>query len=77
MQELYDAGFHKPRIYGRGGVWANAWDVVFAHCLEVVPVARLVRLTWCVLGGAVFLSVFFSWVCISKFAHPEQSASTR
>ena len=27
LQELYEADFHKPGIYGSGRVWANAWDV--------------------------------------------------
>ena len=27
LQELYEADFHKPGIYGSGRVWSNAWDV--------------------------------------------------
>ena len=27
MRELYEADFHKPRIYGSGRVLANVWDV--------------------------------------------------
>ena len=29
LRELYEADFHKPGIYGRGRVLANAWDVGF------------------------------------------------
>ena len=49
----------------------------FARRLEVVAVAGMLRLPWCVLGGADFFSVYFPWVCIFKFVHPEQLASTR
>ena len=61
--------FPQPGIYGSGGVWANAWDVFVARCLEVVAVAGLLWISWCVLDAAGFR--------VFKFVDPEQSASTR
>ena len=53
------ADFHKLGTYGSGRVWANAWDVFHHMSLEVVAVAGLLWLSWCVLGEADFFSVFF------------------
>ena len=44
---------------------------VFARCLEVVAVAGLLMIKWCVLGGADFFSCF-SGNHIFKFADAEQ-----
>ena len=49
LRELYEADFHKPGIYGSGLVWANAWDCFVARRLEVVAVAGLLWISWCVL----------------------------
>ena len=53
MRELYEAGFHKPGIHGSGRVWANA------RRLEVVAVAGLLWISWCVVGAADFFVFFF------------------
>ena len=60
LRELYEADFHKPGIYGSGRIWAitrGTW--FFAHRLEMVAVAGLLRLSWCVLGGVDFFVFFF------------------
>ena len=59
MRELCEADFHKPGIYGRGEYGLTRGTFVFARRLEVVAVAGLLWLSWCVLGGADFFSVFF------------------
>ena len=42
---------------GEYGLTRGTW--FFARCLEVVAVAGLLWISWCVLGGADFFSVFF------------------
>ena len=65
MLELYEADFHKPGIYGGGRVWADASDVV-ARRPEVVAVAGLLWISWCVLGAAGFR---VSTILHFKFVH--------
>ena len=59
MRELYEADLHEPGIYGIGEVWANAWNVIVARSLELVAVAGLLWISWCVLGAADFFVFFF------------------
>ena len=66
------ADFHKPGIYGSGRVWANAWDVFRRAPLEVVAVAGLLWISWCVLGGAIFF-VFFSVLFFFERTRPAAS----
>ena len=59
MRELYEADFRKPGIYGSGRVWSNVWDVFPRMQSRVRRGRRLLLISWCVLGGADFFSVFF------------------
>ena len=51
MRELYEADFHKPWIYGRGRLWANAWNVFHR------PPSRV----GCGRQAAVNFVVWFGW----------------
>ena len=42
---------------GEYGLTRGTW--FFARCLEVVAVAGLLWISWCIFGGADFFSVFF------------------
>ena len=62
MRELYEADFHKPGIYDMeaGEYGLTRGTCVFARRPEVVALAGLLRLSWCVLGGVDFFVFFFS-----------------
>ena len=63
FRELYEADFHKPGSYGSGRVYGLTRGTCFvARHLEVVAVAGLLWVSWCVLGGADFFvcACFFS-----------------
>ena len=51
---------------GEYGLTRGTW--FFARRLEVVAVAGLMWVSWCVFGGAGFFRVFFSF-CLSSNAH--------
>ena len=70
LRELYEADFHKPGIHGSGRVCAKAWDVFRRTRLEVVAVAGLLWILWCVLDAAGFFRVFFfPFFFLSSNAH--------
>ena len=56
MRELYEADFHKPDIFGEADKYELTRGACFvARRLEVVAVAVLLWISWCVLGGAGFI----------------------
>ena len=59
LRELYEADFPKPGIYGSGRVWLRRGRYCVAHRLELVTVAGLLWISWCVLGGRDFSVIFF------------------
>ena len=62
MRELYEADFHKPDIFGEADKYELTRGACFvARRLEVVAVAVLLWISWCVLGakGFFFFSSFF------------------
>ena len=52
LRELHKADFHKPGIYGNNGLARRMCFVT--RRFEVVAVAGLLWISWCVLGGANF-----------------------
>ena len=61
LRELYDADFHKPRIYGSGRVWANAWDVSRrAPCRGGRGRLPAVDIVLCFRRGGFFIFFVFS-----------------
>ena len=99
LRELYEADFHKPGIYGSVRVWANPGSMeageyrqtrgarFVAVCLEVVVVAGLMWVSWCVFGEAGFFLVSQVTTSFFKLVHEyttpgcetsrQQLASTR
>ena len=55
---MYEADFHKPGIYGRGQVWANAWDV-FRRKPSRGARGRLAAVDFLVCFGSGGISFFF------------------
>ena len=60
---------------GEYGLTRGTW--VFARRLEVVAVAGLLWIQWCVLGGAFFFRAFHEFAFSNSFVDPEQPASNR
>ena len=73
LGELYEADFHKPGIYGSGGVWANAWDV-FRRAPSRGGRGRraAVDIVVC-FGRGGFFSVFFSVLFFFERTRPTTS----
>ena len=59
MRELYEADFHKPGTYGKGEYGLMREARLVAICVEVVAVAGLMWVWWCVFGGPGFFRFFF------------------
>ena len=82
LRELYEANYNKPGIYGRGRVWANAWDV-FRRTPSRGSRGRRAAVDFVVFGVRrdlfrvfVFFSFFFPsnahglllvWGCLASF----------
>ena len=60
LRDLYEADFHKPGIYGRGRVWANAWDV-FRRTSSRGGRGRRVAVDFVVCFGCGGILCFFSF----------------
>ena len=54
MRELYEGDFYKPGIYGSGHDGLTRGTGFIARRFEVVAVAGLLWISWCVLGAALF-----------------------
>ena len=59
LRELYEADFTNPGSMEAGEYGLTRGTCFFARCLEVVAVAGLLWISWCVLGGTDFFPVFF------------------
>ena len=88
MRELYEADFHKPRIFAVERVWANASDVVFrAPSRDGRGRRAAVDLVVCFGSGNFFLvfqvTTFFFFKLVHEYTTAgrerprQQSASTR
>ena len=74
MRELYEADSTNPVSMEAGeyGLTRGTW--VFARRLEVVAVAGLLWIQWCVLGGADFFVLSMSLHFQKIFIDPEKPA---
>ena len=59
MRELYEADFHNPGSMEAGEYGLTRGTCFVARRLELVAVAGLLWLSWCVLGGADFFGFLF------------------
>ena len=70
---MYEADFHKPGIYGSGRVWASAWGAFRRGLsLEVVAVAGLMWVSWCVFDGADFFRIFHEFAFSNSYTQSSQ-----
>ena len=77
MRELYEADSTNPVSMEPGEYGLTRGTCFCARRLDVVAVAGLLRLSWCVFGWGGFFRAFHEFAFLHSFVNPEQPASNR